>query len=514
MRILYLDLDALNPSHLSCYGYPRRTSPTIDAIASDGLRCTNLYCSDAPCLPSRTAFYQGRFGIQTGVVGHGGTAADPKREGAGRWFRSGYEEESLPRKLQQAGFHTAMVSPFGQRHAAHHFYAGYNEVHNTGGCGAESAEEVTPVLNDWLDRRAAEDSWYLHVNFWDIHTEYRVPLDYGDPFKDVPLPPHFTQERLDRHKQRPGPHSALDLGMYGDGRPDVYPRNPARLNTMADVKQWVDGYDTAIRYVDDCVAVIVEKLKAAGVYDDTVIVISADHGENQGHLGIYGEHGTADHATCNIPFIVRWPGVTKPTVDDGLHYHLDWAPTLLELLGEDEHTPDIWDGQSFADTLRHGTGAGRDELVLSQCCHVCQRSVRFDDGDHRWLYIRTYHDGFHPFPKHMLFDLAADPLEEDNLAEQHPAVVREGAFRLAEWHAAQMHKMTRFASDSVDPLWTVLREGGPMHARVHPPGQPGSLDAFERYLKRLEDTGRADGAAGLRERYAEEIATHPASAAR
>ena len=121
MIILYLDLDALNPRHLSCYGYHRNTSPTIDAIAAEGLRCDNVYTPDAPCLPSRTAFYQGRFGIQTGVVGHGGTAADPKRQGKERGFRSVYEEGSFPRQLQKAGYHTAMISPFGQRHAAHQF---------------------------------------------------------------------------------------------------------------------------------------------------------------------------------------------------------------------------------------------------------------------------------------------------------------------------------------------------------------------------------------------------------
>ena len=86
MRILYLDLDALNPSHLSCYGYHRQTSPTIDDVAAEGLLCNNVYTCDAPCLPSRTAFYQGRYGIQTGVVGHGGTAADPKRQGRLRGF--------------------------------------------------------------------------------------------------------------------------------------------------------------------------------------------------------------------------------------------------------------------------------------------------------------------------------------------------------------------------------------------------------------------------------------------
>ncbi len=499
MRILYIDLDACSPSHLSCYGYPRQTSPTIDAIARQGLRCTNTYCCDAPCLPSRTAFYQGRFGIQTGVVGHGGTAADPKRQGPGRAFRSVYEEQSFPRELQKAGYHTAMISPFGQRHAAHHYYAGFSEIHNTGGCGTESAEQVQPVVERWLDGNAAGDDWYLHINYWDIHTPYRVPMDYGNPFKDQPIPDWFTDEIIERHVKRVGPHSAQDLGMFIDNDIEKYPRLPKRITDRATLKQWLDGYDTAIHYVDDMIARVVAKLKDAGVYDDTVIVISADHGENQGELGIYGEHATADEGTCHLPFIVRWPGGAAGVVDEALHYHLDWAPTCLELIGRAEHQPVLWDGQSFAATVRNGMTAGRDELILSQCCHVCQRSVRFDDGKHAWLYIRTYHEGYHLFPRDMLFDLKADPYEQHDLAEQHPLVIREAGWRLARWHDDQMFKMTEHASDSVDPMWTVLREGGPEHARF--PGPAGGPWSWEGYLKRLEDTGRAEGAAKLRDRY-------------
>ena len=82
MRILYLDLDALNPTHLGCYGYRRNTSPTIDKIAAEGIRFNQVYTTDAPCLPSRTAFYSGQFGIHSGVVGHGGTAAERRNNGA------------------------------------------------------------------------------------------------------------------------------------------------------------------------------------------------------------------------------------------------------------------------------------------------------------------------------------------------------------------------------------------------------------------------------------------------
>lgn len=499
MRILYLDLDALTPSHLSCYGYARTTSPTIDAIAEQGVRCTNVYCSDAPCLPSRTAFYQGRFGIQTGVVGHGGTAADPKRQGPGRGFSSTYEEDSMPRQLQRAGFHTAMISPFGQRHAAHQFYAGFNEIHNTGQNGMESAEQVTPVIDKWLNDHAAEDNWYLHINFWDIHTPYRAPLDYGNKFEDDPIPDWFTDEVIARHIKKTGPHSPLDLGMYRDNDVENYPRLPLRITDRDSLKQWLDGYDTAIRYVDDQIKTIVDKLKADGVYDDTAIIISADHGENQGELGIYGEHGTADQGTCNIPMIVKWPGGETGHVDTALHYHLDWAPTLMHLLGLEDNIPDIWDGKPYPATVRDGTHGGRPDLIISQCSHVCQRSVRFEN----WLYIRTYHDGFHLFPRDMLFDLSTDPHEQRNRADDYPEVLREATWRLLQWHDAQMFKVARYVGDVTDPMWTVIAEGGPLHARAA--SSPNQPDSLQPYLERLEATGRADGAAALREKYADAL---------
>ena len=142
-------------------------------------------------------------------------------------------------------------------------------------------------------------------------------------------------------------------------------------------------------------------------------------------------------------------------------------------------------------TLTAGTDAGRDELVLSQCAHVCQRSVRFD----RWLYIRTYHDGFHLFPDHMLFDIEADPHEQHDVAADNPGVLREAAWRLQAWHDEQMLRMSRNASDIADPLWTVMREGGPFHARGHLPA----------YLEHLEATGRRDGADALRARHPEAL---------
>lgn len=485
MRILYLDLDTLRPDHLGCYGYHRNTSPNIDAIAAEGVRFDNYYCSDAPCLPSRAAMMSGMFGIRNGVINHGGACADRPQEGAGRGFRDSLAcGGSVVNVMRDAGLHTTYIGGFGERHSAYWYYAGFHEVHDTARGGMESAEHVTPAVLDWINRHGAEDNWYLHVNYWDPHTPYRAPASFGNPFANDPLPAWLTQETLDRHLRHVGPHSASEVAMWDDRESPEYPRHPGRIADLRDVRRMIDGYDCGIRYMDDHIGQLLNAFRQCGVMDDLVIVVSSDHGENQGELGIYGEHATADHVTCRIPMIVRWPGVTRqPVADGGLRGNIDWLPTLAEMLGRPAKPN--WDGASFAAALRTGSGPGREDLVLSQCCHVCQRSVRWD----RWLYIRTYHDGFHLFPFEQVYDIAADPHEQDDLAPSRPDLCREGAWRLMRWHDAMMARLP--AGRTTDPLRTVLAEGGPYHAR----------GCLKRYCERLEKTGRGDAVPELKRRH-------------
>jgi choline-sulfatase len=485
MRVLFLDLDTLRPDHLGCYGYHRRTSPNIDRIAEQAVRFDGYYCSDAPCLPSRAALMTGRFGIHTGIVGHGGTAADLRLEGAPRGFRDRLASEddghSLPMLLRRAGLHTATISPFAERHSAWWFAAGFNEIHNPGKGGNESAEDVTPIALRWLEDNAKREDWFLHINYWDPHVPFRAPADFGNPFDGDPLPAWLTDDVLQQHRQAVGPNSARELNMFTADPEPPYPRHVSEIGNMKDLRRHIDGYDCGIAYMDDHIGRILEALADAGVLDDLVVIISADHGENHGELGIYKEHGTADHVTCRIPMVIRWPGGARGHVDRGLHYNLDLAPTLAELLDQPSHP--LWDGQSYAATVRDGSGCGRDSLVLSQCAHVCQRGVRFG----HWLYIRTYHDGYHLFPTEMLFNVAEDPHEQHDLAGERPDLCREAVYLLNQWHDDMMHTMP----DAVDPLWTVIREGGPFHAR-------GRL---ARYCERLERTERGWAIAELKRRH-------------
>src|SRR6266478_4214154 len=161
MRILYIDVDSLRPDHLGCYGYHRKTSPNIDRIAAQGARFDNCYASDAPCLPSRTALWSGRFGIHNGVMNHGGAAAEPFPDGAPRMMDSMIGQTNWMRCLRRArpGLKAATISPFAERHGAYHWYAGFNEIYNTGRHGHERADEISPLAIEWIARNARAEDW-------------------------------------------------------------------------------------------------------------------------------------------------------------------------------------------------------------------------------------------------------------------------------------------------------------------------------------------------------------------
>tara|TARA_R110002072_G_scaffold46082_11_gene128018 strand:+ start:25741 stop:27210 length:1470 start_codon:yes stop_codon:yes gene_type:complete len=488
MRILYIDIDTLRPDHLGCYGYHRNTSPNIDLLAASSLRFENVHASDTPCLPSRTALLTGQFGIHNGVVNHGGTDADPYLGGAGREFWSRLQIDSFPTRLKRAGLKTASISSFAQRHSAFHWYAGFDEAHNVGKYGLETADEVYAIAEDWLQRKGQSDDWFLHVHMWDPHTPYRAAESYGEPFADDPVPDWLTEEVRAADWAKGGPHSAQECSGFA---PKVealkrFPRQPQQINDMAMVRRMFDGYDTGVLVADDYVGRLLNLLADLSIDAETTVILSSDHGETLGELNVYGDHQTADQITSRVPMMIRWPGVTVPgTVNNGMHYQIDVSATILELLGQ--KVPDSWDGTSIAESIKAGQDGGRSHLVVSQGAWTCQRGVRF--GDH--LLMQTLHDGYHLYDDLMLFDIKQDPHETRNLVQSAPDIVAQGQSLLAGWYADVLVNAAR----GRDPLLNVIAEGGPYHVR----GQ------LKEYLARLRSTGRDGFADALETKYASDL---------
>jgi arylsulfatase A-like enzyme len=299
------------------------------------------------------------------------------------------------------------------------------------------------------------------------------------------VPDWLTEEVRAAHWQRPGPHSAQEAIGFSptEGFAASFARQPTSISDADQVRRMFDGYDTGVRYADDHVGRLVAKLADLGVLDDTAILVSADHGETLGELGIYCDHQTADQCVSRLPGVLRWPGVDWATggqVDGELRYQVDLGATVVEQMGA--KVPQGWDGRSFATDRR-----GRSHLVVSQAAWTVQRSVRVDD----WLCIRTYHDGYHDLPEVLLYDVVADPHEQVDLAAARPDVVARCAELLGEWR----DDCLRRSPAGVDPLDTVLAEGGGWHVRGHLAG----------YLDRLRSSGRPEMAARLAAAHAADL---------
>jgi choline-sulfatase len=475
MRVLYVDCDTLRADHLGCYGYHRDTSPTVDALAAEGVRYTRCYASDVPCLPSRTALFSGRFGMRTGVVTHAGRSAQVSYPGDGH--DTDPARAPLMLALSKAGMRTVSFSTFHQRHLAWHFTSGWNEVHRfSNQIGDEIATDLEGPARRWLEQNGQSDDWLLHLHFWDPHTVYRTPEAFGRPFEDAPAGDFPSQQALDAAQESYGPLGARDVtSLLPFSR-----WHPEQMRTRDDFKRWIDGYDTGIRFFDDSLSRIVATLDELGVLDETAIVVSTDHGENHGELNLYGSHLTADQPTNRLPLIVRWPGGDRGTVRDDLLYQLDLAPTLCELLDVD--APQAWDGMSFAPTLRGSDPvAARPYLVVGQGAWFVQRAVV--RGSH--MYIRTLHKALDPMPDELLFDLDADPHEERNLVESEPGLAAEMSRLMLDWWCEVATGAGR------DPLLDVCREGGSLYVR----------QSKDYYMQLLRDTGREWAARELEGRW-------------
>lgn len=484
MRILYIDIDSLRPDHLGCYGYLRPTSPVIDAIAAQGVRFTNYFASDSPCVPSRAALFSARPGIQNGVVAHENTptGSTMRYSNAERYGNAPFFMHHLAR----AGVYTASFSSFADRHDAGWFHFGFRTFNLVSlKEGNEDADEVNSMVLPWLEQNADKDDWFVHLNYWDPHTLYTEPISYVEEMAQHPAPAWPDAEMIAAQQTLVGirtprtlwaenPHEA-----FGKSR---VPTMPDQIANRVDFEHLINGYDGAIRYLDDQLAQVFETLERQGMLTETAIVISADHGEAFGELGQYMEHGAASPAVNRVPLIIRWPGVTDDAagrVCDELLLNLDLAPTVADALGLD--IPSGWAGRSFLPLLKGDTLASpRDHLIFSHGLHTRQRAV----FDGRYLFIRTYQPSYYLYPPRMLFDLRTDPhLISDLVSKEEGETVRLEHL-LDTWERENIAR-----TGKSDPMRDVQDE------------VPAIIGTPEDYLARLQNEGRGDAVDKLLEQW-------------
>jgi arylsulfatase A-like enzyme len=220
----------------------------------------------------------------------------------------------------------------------------------------------------------------------------------------------------DHYENVYGPKSARDIMIRQEANhyKSPTPYMPDQIANRSDFKHMLDSYDGSIATVDRAVGEIVEALQRAGVYDDTIIVISADHGEAIGQMGMYFEHGVAVDGVTNVPLIVRVPGMTDSGLrNDALVYQYDMMASLMDLLHIEP--PAMWDAQSFAPALSGKAFEGRPFLVYGCGIFSLQRAIRTRNHALVW----TYHPGCSPLDDRYLFDISNDPNQSRNIIKDN-----------------------------------------------------------------------------------------------
>ena len=461
MRVLLVDIDSLRPDHLGCYGYGRETSPVIDDIAAGGVRFEECYVSDSPCLPSRTALATCRHGVDTGVVTHFGEGQ--RYDDPGDGHDPGPDRPLSFRHLLENGVRTATVTSFSQRHLAYHLTGSFQEhvqpTASTGSLANEDAADVTDAATTWLDSHATEDDWLLHVNYWDVHHPYEGITEHVEDVRESgPAASWPDADAIDDQRGVTGPRTAEcwptprsddDGGSY-DEREWPF---PDRIEGRADAEHLLDGYDAAIRRVDGAVGTLLEALDAAGVREETAVVITGDHGEAFGEHGLYAEHAFPHRACQRVPLIVSWPGVTEGTTSAGegatnagtgraveeFVHQFDLVATICELFGVP--LPSGWDAEPFTTALRRDSFDGREFVVCGHGIYTFGRAVYTDD----WVYVRLLHPGTFSYPGsyndlalpndglELLYDRDAEHPTTENCIETRPDVADRLRARLDSW---------------------------------------------------------------------------------
>jgi arylsulfatase A-like enzyme/Flp pilus assembly protein TadD len=360
-NVVFITIDTLRADHLGCYGYKQIHTPNIDALAAESFRFERAFTPVPVTLPAHTAIFTGTYPTLSGMHDFSGNKLSAK-------------QPTLASVLKQQGYVTGAVigsavldSRFGLNQGFD-FYYDHFDFNRLQESNLEEMERpgnvVADVALDWLAKNS-QSKFFLWMHLYDPHYPYRPPAPYSEQYKD-------------------------------------------RL------------YDGEIAFADAQVGRLLSFLKAKGLYRNTLIVLSGDHGES------LGEHGEKTHgffiynATLHVPALIHLPASTAGKAITELVSLTDLMPTVLQALKVD--VPTDVQGRSVLPLLteKSGTRSLYAETFLPRL-HFNWSELRSVETD-KYQFIQA--------PKPELYDLAADPGETHNLYSEKKAVADELQARL------------------------------------------------------------------------------------
>jgi len=422
--IVLISIDCLRADHVSAYGYARETSPHIDAFARQATLFETAITASSYTLPTHAAMLTGLPpSLHGAILGRAIAPSVP------------YAPESLAR----AGYRTTglVAAPFLSQ--SYGFHRGFHTYRATGGRAALMIDQALELFDEG---RGQPQFFFLHL--FDLHWPYSPPAAFRTRFGE--RPDDITALLQHVLKRRP-------------------PESPLQ------VEQAMALYDAELAYVDQELQRFFDALKNAGVWDNALIIVTADHGE------AFYEHGDWDHARpwrhekpglyeeiVHVPLIVKWPGERVGRKIPNLVSQMDVSPTILEAAGIEPTT-------RWAAGLRRWVdgGAGIEETPRNTITEIVsfhrdrgaglQIALRNEDTK----YIATFRadtvaeiHGTAPV-REELYDLRDDPGEQRNLLEHDGDA--PGPFRAAlRGYLKSVRELAPTAQGDVVPDEKLLEE--------------------------------------------------------
>lgn len=368
-NVLIISLDTLRADHLGCYGYSRDTSPNLDAIAKQSFVFEECIAPSSWTLPSHATMFTG-----LSPASHGAYAFSTPR------LRDSCT--TISELARDAGYLTAAFTEGAYVGGQLGMYQGFDLYSNGRPTGPKTQGAVEETFGNglaWMERYR-EQPFFMFLHTYEIHWPYYSPQHFANKFTAAPIDPvQFTEDI--------GKNDFSGAGFM------VITNDPGQRRDI------VDLYDGGIAHTDAVLGNLFARLKSSGLLENTIVVITSDHGEG------FWEHGLASHGTMlyrevlHVPLIIRLPGKNPPSGRvSGLVALADLFPTLLERLGIDH--PATEDAFSLNPLIN---GAASDYPRTAASAHLNQEvlhrlmiTVETADGK----YIATTHSNVAESPLH------------------------------------------------------------------------------------------------------------------
>lgn len=406
-NVVFVTIDSLRADHTACLDYERAVDPRLGELCERGTTFRQAVANGPNTTASFPSILTGAHSLTYGPYGICGEGSP-----------------FLSRALKQAGYQTVGYHSNPHLGAEQNYPTGF-DIFNDAVKGNESVATMKETVDSLLPTesrlyRLLRRGWhYFNMNtgnaaYARAETISNNLIDLVENDDQIDEPFFAWLHYMDVHYPFQPPSDAM-AELSG---PSLSNRRIVNLNgkmherpgemTDEDIKDLIALYDAEIRYTDHQIGRVLDTLEEHGRLDNTIVVITADHGEAFGEHGRFGHHPYPYEELVRVPLIIAGPGIDSTTVDQQVSL-VDLAPTILDLL--DVTVPDAMEGRSFAPVLRGNSIDDRTAMTISD------KGTMYGCRTEEWKYITRIDEE----EKH-LFNLEDNPSETDEIHADHPDV--------------------------------------------------------------------------------------------